>query len=185
MAALTPTQALTPSATITTVSGATSPTAGSTETSSTPGLNLPPISSALPPSLASHLATVRSEAAKHHVEVKRPRVQQFATPASDLATPVNTRDKNGSLRVVTARGDLTGQEELAWIAGGVTAHGNVDCSQTFQFMSNKPAAKRDNMLVCWRTSAERSVVTVMVDMDGNPSLKKSLATVHDHWKKMG
>jgi hypothetical protein len=101
--------------------------------------------------------------------------------------PVNERSeevKDGSLRVITAKFDLTGQRELLWPADGGKSVGSADCTQTFKFANNgKPSTP--NLLLCWRTSSERSVVTVLVNRNGKPSVEQSVKVIDREWAKLG
>jgi hypothetical protein len=130
-------------------------------------------------------AAVRAEAAKHPHPVLR---ALTPPPGIQLATDIRERDQkraNGSLRIVTARGDLTGQRELLWPADKGRKHGDVTCTQKFHFASNDKPTVRPNMLVCWRTSAAKSVATVLVDFGGHPSAGVSRKTIDREWAKLG
>jgi len=117
-------------------------------------------------------------------------VQHALTPAPGVreASDVverNEKVENGSLRIVTARSDLTGQRELLWAADKGRRVGKVTCTQSFKFANNQTPAIRQNMLLCWRTSAKRSVATVLIDYGGHPSAAKSSAIIDREWAKLG
>jgi len=90
-----------------------------------------------------------------------------------------------TLRVVSARGDLTGQRELAWVADAGHPVGDALCSQNFRFNPGSSAGPRPTMLICWHTSADRSVYTVAVDIDHPPSERASVATIDRVWSTLG
>ncbi|WP_250033361.1 hypothetical protein [Paractinoplanes maris] len=95
------------------------------------------------------------------------------------------RTAERTLRVVSGHGDLTGYRELAWVAdrGRQEAHG-VRCSQTIRLSLDEKPARHPTLLVCWRTSAQRSAYTVMVDQDGRPSAKVSVAALDAAWRRL-
>jgi hypothetical protein len=113
-------------------------------------------------------------------------------PASPRAAAVPTVTDSGSitkdrrtLRVVTAKGDLTGQRELAWAADEGRVVGNARCTQNFRLNPGDPAGVRPTMLLCWRVSETKSVFTVAVDLNGKPSEKESVATIEKAWSSLG
>jgi hypothetical protein len=89
-----------------------------------------------------------------------------------------------TLRVVTARSDLTGQRELAWAADAGYAVGKAKCTQNFRFSETSRVGERPTMLLCWRTSAQKSVVVIAVDIDKRPSAQKSVATLNRIWSRL-
>jgi hypothetical protein len=89
-----------------------------------------------------------------------------------------------TMRVVSAKADLTGQRELGWAADDGHEVGAAHCTQNFKIGDTEPRV-RPTMVICWRTSAEKSVFTVAVDIDGKPSEKDSVATLNRVWSKMG
>ncbi|GAA0916867.1 hypothetical protein GCM10009557_89070 [Virgisporangium ochraceum] len=88
------------------------------------------------------------------------------------------------MRVVTARGDLTGQREMAWAADDGHRVGNAWCTQNFQFSPDRPASVRPTMLLCWRISDQRSVYVVTVDPSGKPSENDTVAAIDREWAKL-
>jgi hypothetical protein len=91
----------------------------------------------------------------------------------------------GIIRVVSARGDLSGQRELHWVAGGVEPYRNAECTQRFQLGNEPKPARKATLLLCWRTSTEKSVVTVLVDPKGKPSRAKAVRELNKKWLSMG
>jgi hypothetical protein len=134
------------------------------------------------------VAAARRAAAKDGVKVQRPLPATTAAAAASDLTVTDSgslRADRGTLRVVSARGDLTGYKELAWVADDGDPVGPARCSQTFRFANNAKPARKPNLLVCWRTSAAKSVYTVMVDLDGHPSEQDSVAALAKRWAAMG
>jgi len=103
-------------------------------------------------------------------------------PVSERSEP---RPNGGSLRIITAKFDLSGQRELLWAADHGKPVGDAHCTQNFHFSNNMKPAIRPNLLLCWRTSAERSVATVLVDQKGKPSTAESLQIINREWAKLG
>jgi hypothetical protein len=86
-----------------------------------------------------------------------------------------------TLRVVSAPGDLTRKLELAWVTDGGTAVGDAHCTQTYRFNPTLPAGTRPTMMLCWRTSPQRSVYTLLVDQAQPPSAQASVAVLDRVW----
>ena len=147
-----------------------------------------PAESARPKTAAERVAAARSAAAKDGVKVQRPlpAVTAAGAPSDLTVTDSGSQGEDGgTLRVVSARGDLTGYKELSWVADDGDPVGSARCSQTFRFADNAKPARKPNLLVCWRTSAAKSVYTVMVDLDGHPSEQDSVAALAKRWAAMG
>ncbi len=93
------------------------------------------------------------------------------------------KDKK-TFKVVSARGDLSGQRELAWRADGGHAVGNARCTQNVRLTPQSKPAIRPTMLICWRLSATKSVYTVLVDLNQKPSERASVAAIDKAWRSM-
>jgi len=111
-----------------------------------------------------------------------------AVPAPSLDATVTTTGTvavdHHTLRVVAARRDLTGQGELGWVADSGYPVGDARCSQTVR-IGTTPVRVRRTLLICWRTSAQRSVYTVAVDLDRPPSATDSVAALNRAWMSLG
>jgi hypothetical protein len=90
-----------------------------------------------------------------------------------------------TLRVVSARANLTGRRELAWAADTGHAVGDARCTQNFRFNPYSSARLRPTLLLCWRASAGKTVYTVAVDVDHRPSERASVAVIDRAWKSLG
>nr|WP_221381228.1 hypothetical protein [Actinoplanes polyasparticus] len=148
----------------------------------------PAPSPSLPKDATQRIAEARAAAAKDSVPVLRPLPPPPVAELPDEAVTVRTsgsvqKDK-ATMRVVSARGDLTGQRELAWVADRGDRVGEASCSQTIKLSNSTKPERKSNLLICWRTSAKKSVYTVVVDLDGDPSRQKSVATINAEWKKL-
>ncbi|GLY06029.1 hypothetical protein [Actinoplanes sp. NBRC 101535] len=139
----------------------------------------------VPSEAASAIDEARRKMAEDGVKVDRPVAPKVSATADDVKmTTKGSLDGGGIVRVYTAHGDLTGQKELAYVAGGIKEHRDVPCSQTFKFATNPKPAKKDNMLMCWRTTATKSVVAIVVDPEGKPSRDKAVDIVEKNWRSM-
>ncbi|WP_229069765.1 hypothetical protein [Actinoplanes sp. DH11] len=144
------------------------------------------------PSPAKHVTTqerierAREAAAKDGVKIQSARKPDPATkPATDIKVVKAKAKGTGIMRVVTAKGDLTGQRELLWAADKGKKVGEAKCTQNFKFSNESSSQERPTLLLCWRTSADRSVVTVAVSEEGSkPSAAKSVAEIERQWVSM-
>jgi hypothetical protein len=142
-------------------------------------------SESVAPEVRKQIDDARKKMVEDGVGVKRPIPPQATAMVDDVKISTKGSLKDGGiLRMVTARGDLTGQRELAWVAGGVQKHRDVPCTQTFQFTSSSGPEKKANLLLCWLTSAKKSVVAIVVDPKGHPSRDKAVDAVEKTWRGM-
>ncbi|WP_148308129.1 hypothetical protein [Actinoplanes friuliensis] len=102
-----------------------------------------------------------------------------------LRTYGSVRTTGETLKVYSAKDDLTGQKELAWVADGGESVGDARCTQKIRVSPDAPAKERPTLLLCWRTSETKSVYTVSVSVHGVPSKKKSVAAITKEWRLMG
>jgi hypothetical protein len=115
------------------------------------------------------------------------RAQAPATRPTDVKVSNSghvNKDKK-TLRVVTAHGDLTGQQELAWVADAGQPVGEAHCTQNFKIGQDAKPRERPTMMICWRTSATKSVYTVSIDLTKKPSAADSVAAINKAWAQMG
>ena len=138
---------------------------------------------------AAHADSGPGSAARARDKVKRAPLPQTTT---SVLTAAVTQTQSGTLRtdgrmmrVVSARQDLTGLRELAWVADRGVPVGDARCSQRFRFVAGAPATEKPTLLICWRTSAAKSVYTVAVAAEGRPSTAASVAAIDARWTAMG
>ncbi|MEU4557987.1 hypothetical protein AB0F72_06340 [Actinoplanes sp. NPDC023936] len=109
--------------------------------------------------------------------------------ATVTAGPVSERTellKNGTIRIVSAPRDLTGERDLQLAADrGKPAGQGVTCTTTVRITGGVPESARPTMLLCWRTSEERSVVTMAVVPSGEPPTASSVEIIGREWAKLG
>ncbi|GIM97774.1 hypothetical protein [Paractinoplanes toevensis] len=153
-----------------------------------------PAKQALPKASASSFAddqkrikAAREAAAKARNPVRHARTAaSVAAPERGNVTVTNTGSlkEGGSMRVVSAPYDLTGQREMLWIAEPGRRVGDARCTSTIQLSNEGEPAERPTLLLCYRTSAKKSVITVAVVPTGRPDAAKSVAALDQQWAKM-
>jgi hypothetical protein len=147
-----------------------------------------PSASATPLTDKQRIKAARSAAARASGQVRRPLtpVNGGATvAAADISMSVSgSAKKEGELRLYSARADLTGQKELAWVTDEYETVGNVNCTQKIRLSANVEPRVRPTLLICWRTSAAKSVYTVAVKMEGRPSRAMSVAAINKQWARL-
>lgn len=139
------------------------------------------------PEVSKKIVIARSKAAADGVPLQRALTGRALNVPSDVQTTTtgSPQAPGGSLKVVTARGDLTGYEELSWVGDDGEPVGTARCTQQFRLSNDAKPTKRPTLLVCWRTSASRSVYTVAVNLKASPSAQASVAAIDKAWAKLG
>jgi hypothetical protein len=161
--------------------GASTPGAAATSAPARAAAGPTPRSSA---AVSQEIKEARAKAAKDGVPLMRARTAAPDVPSGPVSERTEPR-KNGVLRIVTAKFDLRGQRELLWPANGGKRVGDAECTQTFRFSNEAKASTKRNLLLCWRTSATKSVVTALVDRSGKPSAAESVGIIDREWAKLG
>jgi hypothetical protein len=105
-------------------------------------------------------------------------------PAVTIVNKGNIAKDHHSMRIVSAKGDLTGQHDLWMVAGGFP-WGDATCTQTFHLTVGAPPQVRNTMLICYRLSNTRSVYTISVDLDKSPSPAAAVAEIDSTWNALG
>jgi hypothetical protein len=136
-----------------------------------------------PDEVRKEIVAARKEAERHGFPVQRP-LEQTAGGATGSET-TQTLPGGGTMRITTAKGDLAGQRPMMWAADGGEALGPNRCTQSFRFSEGENGVERPTMLLCWRTSASRSVAVLSVTPEGTPSAGDSAAVIDREWKKLG
>jgi hypothetical protein len=141
-----------------------------------------------PKTTAERIAAARGKAAKAAGQVRPPLPPNGNVTVADGVTESNSgslKKDGATLRLVSARSDLTGLRELAWAADDGVPVGDARCTQNFHFSGGAPAVEKPTMMLCWRTSATKSVFTVAVVLKGRPSAETSVAAIDKQWAKLG
>ncbi|WP_203742493.1 hypothetical protein [Actinoplanes cyaneus] len=110
-----------------------------------------------------------------------PSAMVAAAPHAMVTRRVETI-RDGTVRVSAARFDLSGQSDLR-LAGdaGFPAGGGVNCTNRVRLDADDPASARSGLLLCWRTSDDRSVVTMAVVARGSPDARDSVDIIEQEW----
>jgi hypothetical protein len=99
-----------------------------------------------------------------------------------VTVSTETGTDGSSIRVVTARYDMTGR----WSAPDPgRAVGDAHCTAKLAAVPGGPAAERPTMLVCWRMSPAKSVVTVAIRPQARPLAPSSVDALDRAWAQMG
>jgi hypothetical protein len=94
--------------------------------------------------------------------------------------------ENGTIRIVSARRDLSGERELQLAGDKGRPIGNgVWCTSDVRMAAGAPAEERPTVLLCWRTSKTRSVVTMAVVTNGEAPTARSVDIIGEEWAKLG
>jgi hypothetical protein len=135
-------------------------------------------------STADRVKAAKEAGQDHGVPVTGP----ILRPAADPNLVISTNDwilkKKQRIQVVYARGDLTGQKQLAWVVDDGEPFRDASCTHKTQLSDAKTPTERPNLLLCWRTSAAKSVYTLTIDLDGHPSKADSVAALDKQWNLM-
>ena len=167
------------------------PSASASETPGSPAASRSTPAAAEPAPTRTKSREEQIEAAKGTAakadNVKRPLPPVNANKAATDVTVTQTGSlkEGGTLKVVSAKQDLTGQRELSIVADKGRAVGEARCTQEIRFADSAESVEKPSMLICWRTSAGRSVYTVAVVPKGRPSADKSVAALEKQWSKLG
>ncbi|GAA2703949.1 hypothetical protein [Actinoplanes palleronii] len=110
---------------------------------------------------------------------------ESAAKAGDAIKEWTEPTDNGSVRVTTARHDLTDSSTLL-LAGdrGKSVGAGVNCTNKVRFTRDAPVTERPTLLMCWKTSSSRSVVTMMAAPDGKPSADDNISIIDREWAKL-
>jgi hypothetical protein len=165
------------------------PSAAASAEASLSAAPVPAAGPSLPLTTAERVAKARAANKKAGTDVRHPlpQVGGAATVAEDDVTMKITgsaKDKE-ELRLYSARLDMTGQKQLAWVGDQGERVGDASCTKNVHFSADVKPHVRPTLLLCWRVSADKSVYTVAVNLDGHPSAAKSVAAIDKEWKRLG
>jgi len=176
------------------LASSTAPSAPASAAASTSGTVEPPATATEAPAKANKLrikdmkgAVANAYAAGELVHPpRRPAYTGPTVPATQITEEKvgDIRKDRSDMRIVSARGNLTGQGALAWVVDDGEKVGHAHCTQKIQLSNNPKPKVRPTLLLCWRTSATRSVYTLAVNLDGPPSKKASIAALEKAWAKL-
>ncbi|WP_127504268.1 hypothetical protein [Actinoplanes solisilvae] len=149
------------------------------------------------PAASAPVSVVRSKKTVTPWRVVRSGVRQRTSPtpppppspsvliASAPVVQLNENTASGTIRVTVAAFDLSGRPELALVGDQGWAVGRARCSRSARSDAGAAASAAPPTLVCWRTSPQRSVVTVATSSRGRPATAESIAVLEREWARLG
>ena len=96
-----------------------------------------------------------------------------------------TGTDGSAIRVVSARFDLTARWELLAAADRGQLVDGARCTQNLKAGVREQPQVRPSMMLCWRTAANKSVVTVAINDVRHPAAASSVAVLNQQWFAMG
>jgi hypothetical protein len=162
-------------------------TPSASPTSATPSATptTSPTRSPDPAEVRKQIQAARDKAAKDGIPLQRPLKPKGKMVAEGQISSRTEQTSEGSIRISSARADLSGQGDRLLAADDGTPVGHARCAHKVHFSADAPAREIPTLLLCWRTSSERSVVTLAVSKQGRPSAAASAATIDREWAKLG
>ena len=158
-----------------------SPTSATTSAAPTAS----PTGSANAAAVRRQIQAARDAAAKDGFPLQRPLQQRGQVIAENQITSRTEKTSEGTIRITSAKADLSGQRDQLLAADNGTPTGQARCTQKIHFSADAAPREIPTLLLCWRTSAQRSVVTLAVAKTGHPSAAASAATINREWSKLG
>ncbi len=160
---------------------ATTPGIDGTGVSAVPG-NLQASRTTHPAQIAKRAPSPTPAALAGLASAPAPPAQTAAGVPQAMVTRRVETVRNGTVRVSSARFDLTGQSDLQLAADPGHAVGDgVYCTNRVRFAADEPVTTRTGLLLCWRTSDDRSVVTMAVAAHGVPDPSDSVDIIEQEW----
>ncbi|MEU8813366.1 hypothetical protein [Actinoplanes sp. NPDC048796] len=105
--------------------------------------------------------------------------------AGESIAVANERGPDGStIRIVSARYDLTGRGARLWATDGGVPVGNARCTRNVRADGRSAAETRPGLLLCWRVTPDRSVVTVATRTGGSPAPVSSARLIERVWQRL-
>jgi hypothetical protein len=138
-----------------------------------------------PEKVRKEINEARKKAEADGIPLQRPPVNKGKAVAQNLVSTRTEQTATGTIRITTARADLAGQQDQALAGDEGNPAGEARCTQKIQFTRSAPARDIPTTLLCWRTSDDRSVVTMAVVESGRPHAAASLAIIDREWAKLG
>lgn len=162
-------------------------TASSSPTSATPSAKptASPMRSPDSAAVRKQIQAARDAAAKDGIPLQRPLQQRGKMVAESQISTRTEQTSEGTIRISSAKADLSGQGDQLLAADNGTLVGHARCAHKVHFSADAAPREIPTLLLCWRTSSQRSVVTIAVAKKGRPSAAASAATIDREWSKLG
>jgi hypothetical protein len=138
-----------------------------------------------PEKVRKEINEARRKAEADGIPLQRPPVNKGKAVAQNLVSTRTEQTATGTIRITTARADLAGQQDQALAGDEGNPAGEARCTQKIRFTRSAPVRDIPTALLCWRTSDDRSVVTMAVVESGRPHAAASLAIIDREWAKLG
>ena len=119
--------------------------------------------------------------------LQAPEPAGMALADSPVTVTRRTAADGSQVRVVSARRDLTESRYGLLLAADLGQPvGDARCTRNFRPDPRRPIQNRTTMLLCWRASAAKSVVTIAVAPTGKqPRPPASIALLTTEWASLG
>jgi hypothetical protein len=142
--------------------------------------------SGAPQTVAERVAAAKAAGAKSDGRITRPLPNTNTVADSEVTVRQigSLKKARGTMRIVSARQDLTGQRELAWAADQGVPVGNARCTKKIRLSPDAEIREIPTLLLCWRTSAAKSVYVIAVKRNGGPSKQASVSEIERVWAKL-
>ncbi|GAB2617317.1 hypothetical protein Aab01nite_30560 [Paractinoplanes abujensis] len=134
------------------------------------------------------IETARAKAAREGHPLQRPITAPPPAVLKNADSLVEeTRDlpDGGTMRIVSARYDLSRQREMLLAADEGKPAGGARCTQNIRFAQGAKPTMRPNMLLCWRITEDRSVVVLSVSRGADPAQTRTLNALDTTWDRLG
>jgi hypothetical protein len=115
----------------------------------------------------------------------RPAASRMAIASGPVTVSTETGTDGSSIRVVAAGYDMTGHWSPLSAGDPGQAVGDARCTAKLAALPGGPAVERPTMLMCWRMSPLKSVVTVAIRPQGRPLAGASVDVLDRNWTAMG
>jgi hypothetical protein len=90
-----------------------------------------------------------------------------------------------TIRVVTARTDLTGKLEQAWAVDEGTEAGAGRCTQNVRFTAGGKAGVRPTLVLCWHTTPALSAYVLLIDPKAPVAVETGRKALDEVWVTAG
>jgi hypothetical protein len=115
----------------------------------------------------------------------QPAASGMAIASGPVTVSTETGTDGSSIRVVAAGYDMTGHWSPLSAGDPGQAVGDARCTARLAALPGGPAAERPTMLMCWRMSPMKSVVTVAIRRSARPLAGASVDVLDRNWAAMG
>ena len=168
------------------VSRAASPRLSAARQATSPVPTPSPARSSVPPTpMPDDDDDVAAAQVSHLLTAPRSTPSAGVAAAGGTIVVANEPGADGSaIRVLSARYDLTDGGSLLWAADDGVPVGDTRCTRNLRVDGSAPT-NRPRVLLCWRVSAGKSVVTVATGPSRGPVPAASARVIDRVWQRLG